>query len=55
MLLNKTQLLDKNTPLSLRDISPRGGEKLLPFMEFLPPLGGVAEGLGGVIEEQKLT
>jgi hypothetical protein len=42
-------------PLPLRGISPSGGEKLLPFMEFLPPPGGVAEGRGGVIEEQKLT
>ena len=30
-------------PLPLRGISPGGGEKLLPFMEFLPPPVGVAE------------
>ena len=34
-------------PLALRAISPGGGEKLLPFMEFLPSPGGVPVGQGG--------
>ena len=30
-------------PLPLCGISPRGGENSLPFTDFLPPPGGVAE------------
>ena len=51
MLLNKTQLLDKNTPLSLRDISPGGGENTRPLSRitincrfFSPCQGGVPAG-----------
>ena len=68
MLLNKTQLLDKNTPLSLRDISPGGGENTRPLSRitincrfFSPHRGEWPKSLPrkagprGVIEEQKLT
>ena len=39
--------MGQNPPLSLRDISPGGGEKLLPFMVFLPRWGECPKGVGG--------
>jgi|NGEPerStandDraft_6_1074524.scaffolds.fasta_scaffold665462_1 hypothetical protein len=58
MLLKKIHLSDENTPLSLRDISPEGAKILILLVElslpaeFSPPLGGVAEGRGGVSDRQ---
>jgi hypothetical protein len=39
--------MGQNHPRPLRGISPKGGDNLLPFMEFLPPPWGVPEGQGG--------